>query len=80
MPSTAHRHFSRPTIWSAGVDDTLAFIQTVPALKALATRRLATFIEYPNAGHALQTPDQNHLPHFIAGLASWFDPTRATPK
>jgi hypothetical protein len=23
---------------------------------------------------------QNHLPHFIAGLASWFDPTRATPK
>lgn len=31
-----------------------------------------TFIEYPNAGHALQAPDNNHLPDFIAGLAKWF--------
>lgn len=31
-----------------------------------------TFIEYRNAGHALQEPGKNHLPDFIAGLAQWF--------
>lgn len=30
------------------------------------------FIEYPKAGHALRTPDKDHLPDFIAGLAQWF--------
>jgi dipeptidyl aminopeptidase/acylaminoacyl peptidase len=32
-----------------------------------------TFIEYPQAGHALQTPGRNHLADFIARLAQWFE-------
>lgn len=31
-----------------------------------------TFVEYPGAGHALQAPERNYLPQFIAGLADWF--------
>lgn len=31
-----------------------------------------TFVEYPGAGHALQAPERNYLPQFIAGLAGWF--------
>lgn len=31
-----------------------------------------TFIEYPDAGHALRTPDRDHLADFVAGLARWF--------
>jgi pimeloyl-ACP methyl ester carboxylesterase len=31
-----------------------------------------TFVEYPDAGHALQAPERNYLPKFIAGLAGWF--------
>jgi pimeloyl-ACP methyl ester carboxylesterase len=39
-----------------------------------------TFIEYGNAGHALQAPGKNHLPDFIAGLAPWFKGKHGTFK
>ena len=31
-----------------------------------------TFIEYRHAGHALKTPDKNHLLDFVASLDKWF--------
>lgn len=31
-----------------------------------------TFIEYANAGHALQAPEKNNLPDYLAALAQWF--------
>ncbi len=64
-----------PMIAAMGEKDESEAIESGRALRDYFARhpeRDFTFIEYPNASHAMQAPDKAHLQDYIASLAGWF--------
>ena len=74
-PLPTYARLDIPIIAAMGEKDDSVPIESGRKLRryfAAHTDKNFTFIEYPNAGHALQAPDKNNLPDYIAGLAHWF--------
>ncbi|MBV7538740.1 alpha/beta hydrolase [Duganella sp. sic0402] len=74
-PLLTYRQLNMPMIAAMGEKDDSEAIESGRALRdyfAQHPEKNFTFIEYPNAGHALQTPEKSHLQDFIASLARWF--------
>ncbi|WP_175023232.1 alpha/beta fold hydrolase [Rugamonas rivuli] len=74
-PLTTYAKLDIPIIAAMGEKDDSEAIESGRALRDYFARhpeKNFTFIEYPNAGHALQAPDKANLQDFIGGLAKWF--------
>ncbi|WP_168167415.1 alpha/beta fold hydrolase [Duganella sp. HH105] len=74
-PLTTYAKLDIPIIAAMGEKDDSEAIESGRALRdyfAGHPEKNFTFIEYPNAGHALQAPNKANLQDFIAGLAAWF--------
>lgn len=74
-PLSTYAQLTIPIVAAMGEQDDSVPIESGRKLRDYFARRPDrpfTFIEYPKAGHALRTPDKDHLPDFIAGLAQWF--------
>lgn len=74
-PLATYDQLNIPIIAAMGEKDDSEAIESGRALRdyfAQRPDRKFTFIEYPNAGHALQTPDKANLQDFIGSLAGWF--------
>lgn len=75
-PRSAYAQLDIPVVAAMGENDDSVPIESGHSLRDyFATRpgKPFTFVEYPHAGHALQAPGKNHLAHFIAELAQWFE-------
>lgn len=74
-PLKTYSQLNIPMIAAMGEKDDSEAIESGRALRdyfAQHPDKNFTFIEYPNAGHGLQTPDKANLQDFIASLARWF--------
>ena len=74
-PLPVYAQLTIPIVAAMGENDDSVPIESGRKLRAYFSARPEksfTFIEYRNAGHALQAPDKNHLPDYVAGLAQWF--------
>lgn len=74
-PLSAYAALTIPIVAAMGEKDDSVPIESGRKLRdyfAARPNKNFTFIEYPKAGHALRTPDKDHLPEFVAGLAQWF--------
>ncbi|WP_445231679.1 alpha/beta fold hydrolase [Duganella rhizosphaerae] len=73
-PLTTYAQLDIPIIAAMGEKDDSEAIESGRALRdyfAGQPEKKFTFVEYPNAGHALQAPDKANLQDFVAGLAAW---------
>lgn len=74
-PLATYAQLTIPIVAAMGERDESVPIESGRTLRDyFATRpdRAFTFVEYPNAGHALRAPGQDHLADFIGKLAPWF--------
>lgn len=74
-PLPTYARLDIPIVVAMGEKDDSVPIESGRKLRdyfAAHPKKNFTFIEYRNAGPALQAPDKNHLPDYIAGLAQWF--------
>lgn len=74
-PLATYAQLTIPMVAAMGEQDESVPIESGRKLRdyfAARPDRAFTFIAYPNAGHALRTPDKDHLSDFIASLAQWF--------
>ncbi|NYE63122.1 dienelactone hydrolase [Duganella sp. 1224] len=82
-PLVTYRQLDIPIIAAMGEKDDSEAIESGRALRddfARHPEKDFTFIEYPNASHALQAPDKAHLQDYIAGLADWLKGRRPAPR
>lgn len=82
-PLTTYARLDIPMIAAMGEKDDSEAIESGRALRdyfSAHPEKQFTFIEYPNAGHALQAPDKANLQDFIASLAAWFKGAAAGVK
>ncbi|KQQ33001.1 hypothetical protein ASF61_13030 [Duganella sp. Leaf126] len=73
-PLPTYAKLDIPVVVAMGEKDDSVPIESGRKLHAFFASRPGnkfTFVEYPGAGHALQAPERNYLPQFIAGLAEW---------
>jgi len=74
-PLSTYAQLNIPIVAAMGENDDSVPIESGRALRDYFAARPGqpfTFVEYRNAGHALQAPGKNHLVDYIAGLAAWF--------
>jgi dienelactone hydrolase len=74
-PLPTYAKLDIPIVAAMGENDDSVPIESGRKLREYFTahpEKNFTFIEYPNASHALQAPDKNNLPDYLAGLAQWF--------
>lgn len=82
-PLVAYRQLDIPIIAAMGEKDESEAIEAGRALRedfARHPEKNFTFVEYPNASHALKAPDKDHLQDFIGGLAAWFSQQRPAQR
>ncbi|WP_166455122.1 alpha/beta fold hydrolase [Duganella alba] len=82
-PLLTYRQLDIPIIAAMGEKDESEAIESGRALRDYFAQHPGkdfTFIEYPNASHALQAPDQPHLQDYVASLADWFKRQRPAPR
>ncbi len=78
-PLAAYSQLTIPIVAAMGEKDDSVPVESGRALREYFGARPDKpfiFVEYRNAGHALQAPDKNHLLDYIASLASWFNGKR----
>lgn len=82
-PLVTYRQLDIPIIAAMGEKDESEAIESGRALRDEFTKhphKDFTFIEYPNASHALQAPDKPHLQDYVASLADWFKRQQPAPR
>jgi dienelactone hydrolase len=82
-PLVTYRQLDIPIIAAMGEKDESEAIESGRAVRDEFTKhpdKDFTFIEYPNASHALQAPDKPHLQDYVASLADWFKRQQPAPR